>query len=547
MRSSRVSVWAVGLLLGVSGCAGVRQGGPVSAPDGMAAVGPAPTGVRGWWSRRFGGGDGSAVQSDLGSIPPARAFPASGGGWGSVYQFSRPPWVTRQPQRAPIFSLNGSGVPAQPKMTPAEINEAIARMTGGRRDDDQVLPVRNVDETRLASAEDDGEGPATLSRPVRLPDALADAPFADETIADEPRPTIPPGGATLLGVRDAEEPAAAARDEARDRLAMASPARETASHEAQDGSLVRSSQVPPPPPIRPEPGVAPPEADPVPPPPLDTPRPEEAPRPVEAPTLEEPVEAPKPAEAPKPVEEPKPAEPTPPPAPAPEPPAPAPKPAEAIAPEAAKPAPAAVEAPKPEPGDLDVAPPPPTSAPQPQVQAQSQPPAPTTQTPTYSAPVATAFPEPAPRAHRWSFWNWKSGGHGHGHAEASPQSPAALPPVMFPTSYESVWAKPLVPSPQATPQVAPSPQAETAAEKPCWLVDRLKTRAHQFKAWKHEHICKHIQNFKAALKGEGCRACKEAVTASPQAVPSPQAAPTPQAKPSPQELPVIGGSRFGLY
>jgi hypothetical protein len=187
----------------------------------------------------------------------------------------------------------------------------------------------------------------------------------------------------------------------------------------------------------------------------------------------------------------------------------------------------------------------PQAQPQPQAPAQSPPTVPTTQTPVYSAPIATAFPTPAPKAHRWSFWNWKSVGHGH--AEASPQSPAALPPVMLPTSYESVWAKPLVPSPQATPQVAPTPQAETAAEKPCWLVDRLKTRAHQFKVWKHEHICKHIQGFKAALKGEGCHACRKDVTASPQAVPSPQAAPTPQAKPSPQELPVIGGSRFGLY
>ena len=72
---------------------------------------PSPSGVRGWLGRRLGGGYRPTVQSGVGAIPPAAAFPASsGGGWGGVYQFSRPPWVTRQPQRAPIFGMNRPGV-----------------------------------------------------------------------------------------------------------------------------------------------------------------------------------------------------------------------------------------------------------------------------------------------------------------------------------------------------------------------------------------------------------------------------------------------------
>lgn len=596
MRTSRRSVWAVGLLLGMSGCAGVQQRGPVAAPGGVLAEAPSPSGFRGWWGRSFGGGYQPAVHSGLGAIPPAAAFPgASGGGWGSVYQFSRPPWVTRQPQRAPIFSMNPSGVPAGAKMSPAEINEAIARMSAGRRDDDQVLPVRNVDEPRVA-ADVDREEPSILSRPIRLPDALADV-SGDEAARDEDRRVAsPPGEPAIARVTDDAGEAEAARTpdvdpappidplmaDAIDEpepvsaplVAMTSPAPEPTSREAQDDRLVRSSQLPPPPPIRPEPGVEPPVADPTPPPPLDAPRPEEAPKPAETPKVEEapklieaapkPAEAPKVEEATKPVEPPKVEE--------------APKPLETPRPADAPKAQGVPTEPD------DVAPPPvrdarpaeqapkpvPTATAIPTVQAMDMPPVPAAQayaqaqTQTYQAPVVSAFPNPEPKAHRWSFWNWKSSGHDHGHqqhAVASAQSrPAQLPPATFPTSYESVWAKPLVPCPegdripQASMQsvpVSPSPQAvPTVAEKgPCWLVDRLKTRAHQLKVWKHEKLCKHIQGFKAALKGGKCHDCEKLVTPSPQASPrpTPQTVPTPQAKPSPQELPVIGGSRFGLY
>ncbi len=549
MRSSRVSVWAVGLLLGISGCAGVQRRGPVAAPDGapasVASAAAEPGGLRGWWSRRVAARYSTTAYSEAEAVPPASPFPVdAGGGWGSVFRFSRPPWITRQPQRAAILGA----APTQPAPTPAEINRAIARMTADRRADDRVLPVSNVD---------DREDPAATG-PVRLPDALADAPLDDEPVdpeAAEPRPSVPAAAAALLGVKPVEEPAEPAPDvaepadadpkvaiavgESVERPAVTSPGLEAASREIHDDAIVRSSQLPPPPPIRPEPGAqAPLEA----PAPKDAPKPAapaepiETPKPVEAPALEpaeapKPVEAPKLEEAPKAVEVPK-AEETP------------------KAEEALKP----VETPKAEP----TPPPAPVAEPEPSVpepgarglfeKASLAPrwpawePAPTGQTRIYSAPVATSFAAPAPVAkpRRWWRWNWKSGGGGHV-VTASPQAPATLPPATFPTSYESVWARPLVPSPQAAPVFASPQFGTTAGKAPCWLLERLKTRVSQVKAWKDEHICRHLRDFKAALKGGRCEACRHAVTASPQAAPSPRAAP------SPQGLPVIGGSRFGMY
>lgn len=585
MRTSRFAGLAVCLLLGASGCAGLHHR-PAATPEGPVASPTAPGwGLRGWWARKFqGGAYQSTARSGAQAVPPASAWPGnSGGGWPAIYQFSKPPWVTRQPERAPIFSRNATEAPSQPKMTAAEANEAIARMVKARKNDDRILPVRGGDQEPAAG--DEVERPAALDRPIPLPGALEGEPETGTAVVveDEPRPRIPDDAPSLLldptppraGRRVARETTSEPAAEPPARVAMAERNEEASQpvpSAVPDEELVRSAQLPPPPPIRPIPGAGTgePEKPAAPSVPLDAPK-EEPTRPAE-PTpkpADEPVKpdatptAPAPETAPKPAEEPvKPAEP----APTPEP---APQAAEApVKPVVSTSAAAAESTPAPATPQVKVqprglAPITPALAVE-DATAVSGPVAPALVVPVAQAPVAqapayvptatvaAAAPVPA-KAHRWSFWNWK--GSKGGSTYASPQSmPAQLPPATFPASYGSYWAQPLTPCPPSARFPLASSQApahsheceETAAaaKAPCWLVERFKGRVQQFKAWKEEHICRHLKDFKAALKGDRCQACQACRT---HVSPTPQAAPAPSPQASPQDLPVIGGSRFGLY
>ncbi|WP_165070794.1 hypothetical protein [Paludisphaera rhizosphaerae] len=585
MRTSRVAGLAVCLLLGVSGCAGLHHR-PAATAEGPVATTAAPSagGIRAWWSRKFH--RGTAYQTTAGSAPgfavPANAWPASapsGGGWPAIYQFSKPPWVTRQPERAPIFSRNTTTPESQSKMTAAEANEAIARMVRARKNDDRIMPVRGDSaDFQDPPTAGDSESSSALYRPIPLPGALAAEPESGPAVVvDEPHPRVPDDAPSLLldpavpatirrsPIEAKREPAPAAPPE---RVAMTERNEEAARPDpAADEELLRSAQLPPPPPIRPLPGGGvEPEKPAAPVVPLDTPK--------EAPA--------KPADAPKPVEEPKPVEPAPAPKPAeeapakPAEPAPAPKPVEEpvkpVEPAVAPPPPPAVESfpvpTPPQPKAQPTIPPPPftpalavedATAPSAVAQTPVAPMAQVPVAPVAQIPVAqpqTYVPtmvvaEAAPsKAKRWSFWNWK--GSKGGSTYASPQSmPAHLPPATFPSSYESYWAKPLKPCPpserfpMASPQAtAHSHECEAVADKaPCWLVEKLKGKVERIKAWKEEHICRHIKDFKAALKGGKCHDCEASVKATPQAVPMP----SPQVLPTSQNLPVIGGSRFGLY
>lgn len=593
MRTSRVAGLAVCLLLGASGCAGLHHRPAATAEGPVATTAPSAGGIRGWWARKFH--RGTSYQTTGGSAPgfavPANAWPASapsGGGWPAIYQFSKPPWVTRQPERAPIFSRN-TATPASQKMTAAEANEAIARMVRPQKNDDRILPVRgdSADLQQDPATADDSESSSHLNRPIPLPGALSAEPeTGTAVVVDEARPRVPDDVPSLLldpavprtirrsPIEAKKEPSPAAPPE---RVAMTERDEDSLRPEpAADEELLRSAQLPPPPPIRPIPGGGvEPEKPATPAVPLETPK--------EAPS--------RPADAPKPVEEPKPAAP-----------APTPKPAEEAPPKPAEPAPTPKPVEEPvKPAEPDIAPPPPPAveslpaptAPQPKAEPAMPPPppftpalavedvtapsaepqipvapvaqtpvAPVAQTPIAPAaqlPVAqpqtyiptTVVAQAAPsKAKRWSFWNWK--GSKGGSTYASPQSmPAQLPTATFPSSYDSYWAKPLKPCPPgerfplATPQAtAHSHECEAVADKaPCWLVEKLKGKVERMKAWKEEHICRHIKDFKAALKGGKCHDCEASVKATPQSVP----APSPQVQPTPQNLPVIGGSRFGLY
>ena len=485
MRSS----WQVGIviltLVGLSGCAGVQQRGRSSSPmQGLSVDVP---GRPGWPTRLFRWRLASAeprVETTRRAVkapgPETDIWPDRGR---SVLSRLLTAFPTSRSNAAGAGAGAGSSFlsrressPSSGELTVAEANAAIARAARPRPAPASIPATR--DASVLTTR---GEAPA--DDPAEAPEP--EAPPLLET------PIPLPGG-------DAAE--------------RASEAAATAPAIEPDAIL---TQAPPPPPLRPTPRPAEPRPEPKPEPePTETAPPAEPVKPVEPKPEPAPAEVVQPAEpALEPV---KPAEPS--------------EPSRTVKTDAGP----AIEAPEP------------SAAPSPFQESTS--PFAASQTPP-SAPVAAApqvyFDSPGPstgapaplRPHedappRWSFWSWKDTSSRGG--EYPIETSAQLPAVQFPASYG------VTPTAQG-PVALPSPQViATAPVEKCWRLKALGARLHdkleRLRAWKHEHICKHIQNFKAALKGHKCLDCGGDAESFVQPLASPQSAPS-----------VLATSQFGLY
>lgn len=493
MRSS----WQVGIviltLVGLSGCAGVQQRGRSSSPmQGLSVDAP---GKPGWPTRLFRWRFASA-ERPIETTRRAVKAPAVGPEtdiWPDRGRSVLSRLLTAFPSRSKgtetgagagsSFLSRRESSPSSGELTVAEANAAIARAARPRP----------------------APGPVAATRDASVLTTRGEAPADDSTkVAELETPPLLETPIALPGDDEANE--------------VSAPAPASASAIEPDAIL---TQAPPPPPLRP------------------TPRPVE-PKPEVEPT---PEPQPEPAEITPPIAPVKPVEPAPEPKPEPEP---EPKPVEVVPPAETetKPEPKSepIETMKPVESPRTVEPEgaPATEAPGPFAESRS---------PRY-APVVAGSPQvyfdspgqataaPAPlRPHedapaRWSFWSWKKT-PSHGGGGGFPiETSAQLPAVQFPASYG------VAPTPQGR-VVFPSAQVVTTAPvEKCWRLKALGARIHdkleRLRAWKHEHICRHIQNLKAALKGK-CLGCGGHV----ESIVHPLA--------SPQSAPVLGTSQFGLY
>jgi hypothetical protein len=536
MRPSRGIGIVVLALVGVSGCAGVPQRTWTSSPMEAPAVStpPVQTGWRGWWSRWRKPAAPASVSvdapvSDLpietsGRIGPEREI------WPdrsqSLLLRLLPPFGLRSRSEisGPVFGFNATT--PSPTMTAAEANLAIAGHARQRKADDFVLPVRmwggpddptsTPPATQLARAADDQQSPTSvLPAPIPLP-----GEFAERYSARQSEAKLDPATRNVSAEDVGLPPLVDQVAEGESGPALDSPS----------ATLVTTAQVPPPPPVRPSPRATQtpetPKSTPPPPPVAETPPPSTEPAKPEAVAPSAPKEVtPEPA-APEPAK----TEPV--------------KPAE----EAAPTPPAEKTATAPAPTE--------PAAPAPVLPPSAQAPL------SYIATSQTvATPPVSPRAteestsHRWWFMKWMrphQNERSHQHQESvypSAQSPI-LPPVLVPTSYFTIsGARPSGPTPTAqqafvlpTPQSPPTPTSHV--KKPCVVLTRLHNRLEQFRQWKHDHICKHIQSFKDALTGKNrCQACGEEGGGP---IPSAQVLPAPQGRPAFPAPQAWSLPRFGL-
>lgn len=533
MRLSWGALIVVLALAGLSGCAGVQQRGQSSSPmRGLSVDAP---GRPGWPTSRFfqwrTAAANSRIETSRRVAPETDIWPDR-----SRSLLSRL-WPSTRPAKA-APGAGGSSLSLRDsssfsgRLTVAEANEAIARAARPRPETKTQTQARDRTRDTLvltAKRETEADAPTTTEAPDTPPLLTASIPL----------PELGPGGNTEAVSEEAAKPEA------------------NASTSDPDAVL---AQAPPPPPLRPTPKPVEP-----------TPEPEAPKVEPEAPKVEpQPEPTPEP-EAPK-------VEPTPEPEPKPEPDAPKvePKPEPAPEPEAAEVSPpVAPAAPrsepepevKPEPTPTSVTAPEPAIAPAAEQEAtsvqgttptyrQAMSPFPTAQETRYEPVVMAApqayFDSPAPARveapkHRWVFWPWKRSRH---IAAARPvEASAQLPPIQFPGSYDSIAARPLVPCPDYARVVTPTaqqqvvlPSAQGAVAAPAAKKSHLRAlgaclhdKLERFRAWKEDHICRHIQNFKAALKGHKCQTCG----GHPAPVVRPMA--------SPQSSPVLATSQFGLY
>jgi len=412
--------------------------------------------------------------------------------------------------------MSASSSPTPGRLTVAEANEAIARAARPRTHDASVQTTRGESPADDPAEEAESPAPPLLTASIPLPELGVKADDRGDVDAD-----------------------ADAKAEAPD----PNPA-----PEAEAEAIL--AQAPPPPPLRPTPSPAPRPVEPEPAEPeLAEPEPAApSPKPEpEAPSLE-----PEPSAKPAPSPEPEPA-------------APSPEPEPTVVSPPIAPAAASPESKPTEPAEATESPRPVVTEPAteaPSLFREAVAPFATAQD-ARSAPVVVATPQvyfDSPEAAaptrvearpRWDFWPWKRSRSVGGGFPV--ETPAQLPPVQFPASYDSIAARPLVPCPDHARVVTPTaqqrivfPSAQGVMEAPVVektsrlkaLGARLHDKLERLRAWKDEHICKHIQNFKAALKGDKCSSCVgHGHHGGPIAHPLA----------SPQTSPILATSQFGLY
>lgn len=577
MRLSWGALIIVLALSGFSGCAGVQQRGQSSSP--MKGLSTDLPGRPGWttprfFQWRFASAD-SRVETTRRVAPETNIWPDR-----SRNLFSRLLSSTRSAQPAPGAEgsspslRDSSAFPG--RLTVAEANEAIAKAARPRPEprkstrDTLVLTTRGESTPDDRTEGEDSDSPALLTASIPLPE-LGPGEKAD----DEPKETKAldetdaPEAAEVFADADADANAPKEAEALAETEATAKPAPNVSSNDPE----AVLAQAPPPPTLRPTPKPADPEPKPEPEPEAPKLEPEpQAPKlepEPETPKLEPEPEAPKPEpepEAPKLEPEPEAPKLEPEPEPKPEP---EPEPADAevsppIVPVAPTPEAEPIETVKPAETDAIAAPavetpsdehrPAPTyrQAIAPFASTQAARPAPVVAaTPQiyFDSPEAAAPAQVMKSKPRWVFWPWKRSrmAAGSRHVEA----PAQLPPAQFPDSYDSVAARPLVPCPDHARVVTPTAQQQVILPSPQGVAAapagkkshlrafgaRLHEKLDRLHAWKEKHICRHIQNFKAALKGHKCLSCGG------------HPAPPPMVRPlaSPQANPVLATSQFGLY
>lgn len=475
MRLSWDVVIVILALVGLSGCAGVQQRGRSSSPmQGLSVDMP---GRPGWPTSRFFRWRTAAAEPRVETSrrvgPETDIWPdRSRSALSRLLSSARP---AKSADDSALSSLDRrDSSRSSGRLTVAEANEAIARAARPRTRDGSVLATGGEAKAddRDKDKNETPDSPPLLTASIPLPDA----PDQDEN-------------------QDAAEPDAEVHPPSA----------------ASDPEAVLA-QAPPPPPLRPTPSPAPRAVE---------PEPEPEPEPVEPEPSAEPV-----APSLKPIEV------TPPVAPA------APEPESKPEPIEAEPV---MEAPSPFRE---------TVAPLATAQEARYAPvvAPTPQV-YFDSPEAAAPPYVEARP-RWVFWPWKRSRSAGGEFPVESRTPAQLPPVQFPASYDSVAARPLVPCPDNARVVTPTAQQQVVLPSPQGIAAppiiekhshlkamgaRLHDRLERLRAWKDEHICRHIQNFKAALKGGKCAGCGG------------HARPLARPLASPQGSPVLATSQFGLY